>query len=352
VSDLREGVTPERTSPPTVPRTFEDLYEAYAVELQRWLHWLRLSPQDAEDAAQDVWLVVSANLERIPTGQAEARKELVRIATSIARTMRRRAIRNAERHVPVFPEKLRGRLSHVEQLDNLDELMDAIDQLDERLREAFVASKVLGFSYLEIAAMKGVTERTICNRVWSACAQIRKKLGQPDERKDKRGVVIAPAEIEIAPETRAAMCALWSIEGRMPQFGGPKDPPPRPPIPWFANASPVVSQAARGVTLKVNQAILLLLLLLTSAGTVALIWFWEPTKVDSARSGLRVPQTPVGEINDVVAYPAPFPAAPSARASARAFAPKATPKTRQTLDDDALNELDGPGLTRSGSGSE
>ena len=42
------------------------------------------------------------------------------------------------------------------------------------------------------------------------------------------------------------------------------------------------------------------------------------------------------------------PAAPSARTSA----PKALPKPSQALDEDALGKLDGPGLTRSGSGSE
>lgn len=342
-------MTPERASP-TTPPTFEHLYRAYAVELRRWIHWLHLSPQDAEDVAQEVWLIVSANPARLPTGDVETRKELRRMATNIGRTLRRRAMRNAERHVFVFPEKLQGPISQVEQLDNLDELMDAIDQLDEQLREVFIASKVLELTHPEIAAMTGVTERTVCNRIWSACAQLRKKLGQPDERKDKRGVVIAPTEIEIAPETRAAMCALWSIEGRMPQFGGPKDPPPPPPVPYFANASSAIAESARKVTVKVNQAILLLLILLTSAGTVALIWLWEPAKLDNARSGLHVPQAPaVGEVKDVVdAYPAQAPAAPSARASA----PQITPKPGQPLDADALQELEGPGLTRSGSGSE
>ncbi len=232
------------------------------------------------------------------------------------------------------------------------ELLAAIDSLPEHLREMFIANKIEGRGCPEIAAMTNVKEDAIEKRVWNACAQIRYKLGYPDERKGRnRGVVIAPADIEIPIETRAAFCAFWTIKGTMPNFGGPKDPPPPPPpIPWFAKASPAVSETARGVTLKINQSILLVLLFLTSAGTVALVWFWEPAKLDNARAGLRVPQTPAGgEINDVIdAYPPPPPAAPSVRASA----PKATPKPSQALDDDALGKLDGPGLTRSGSGSE
>jgi hypothetical protein len=227
--------------------------------------------------------------------------------------------------------------------------MKAIDQLDEPVRGLFIANKILGIQCPELATMTGLKDDTIWIRVWNACAQIRAMVGLPDERKEKRGVVIAPAEIEIRLETRAAFCAIWSAEGRMPEFGGPKDPPP-PPIPWFAKASPAVSETARAVTLKINQTILLILLFLTSAGTVALIWLWEPAKADNARAGLRVPQTPVGaESNDVVdAYPAQAPAAPAA-SSAHVPTPQTAPKPSQALDDDALQELDGPGLTRSGS---
>ncbi|MBK9260700.1 MAG: hypothetical protein IPM54_12885, partial [Polyangiaceae bacterium] len=82
-------MTPERTAHPTAPPTFEDLYRAYAAELPKWLHRYRLSAQEAEDAAQEVWLVVVANPERIPTDPTEAQKELRRMAWTIARAMQR-----------------------------------------------------------------------------------------------------------------------------------------------------------------------------------------------------------------------------------------------------------------------
>ncbi|MBK9260706.1 MAG: hypothetical protein IPM54_12915 [Polyangiaceae bacterium] len=227
--------------------------------------------------------------------------------------------------------------------------MDAIDQLDATNRELFIASKVLEYQLPEIAAMTGLGEDAIWLRVWNACAKIRKTLARNQKRDERRGVIIAPAEIEIAPETRAAMCALWSLEGRMPSFGGPKDPPPPPPPISFANASPVVKEAARGVTLKVSRAILLVLLVLTSAGIVALYFFWEPAQSDTARTGLRVPQLPnVGEINDVEEYQGNASApAPSARAST----PEAPAKPLGSQERRALR-LHGSGLTRLGSGSE
>ncbi|MBK9260800.1 MAG: sigma-70 family RNA polymerase sigma factor [Polyangiaceae bacterium] len=350
-------MTPEQTSHPCAHPAFEDLYQAYGAELRKWLYRMRLSAQDAEDAAQEVWLVVAAHPERIPTSATEAQRELRRIAWTIARTMERRVLRNADRRDRTQPDELQGGISHVEQLDNLSELMDAIDQLDETNRELFIAYKILEYSLPEIAAMTGLGEDAIWLRVWNACAKIRKTLARNQKRDERRGVIIAPAEIEIAPETRAAMCALWSLEGRMPNFGGPKDPPPPPPpIPWFANASPVVKEAARGVTLKVSRAILLVLLLLTSAGIVALYFFWNPAQRDTARTGLRVPPLPdVSEINDVVEYEenTSNPASSARTSTRKAPTPKASTST-ESLNEDALRalKLDGSGLTRSGSGSE
>jgi DNA-directed RNA polymerase specialized sigma24 family protein len=335
-------VTPERTT----NATFDDLYRAYAAELPRWFHRLGLSEEQAKDATQTLWLIVTENIHKIPASEPGTKKELSKIAANIARKAQRDVARDNDRYEEANPDELPGCIPNAEQMACASELIKAIDQLDEPNRELFIANKILGYQCPEIAAMTGLKDDTIWIRVWNACAQIRSMVGQPDERKEKRGVVIAPAEIEIPLETRAAFCAIWSVEGRMPNFGGPKDPPP-PPIPWFANASPTVSQTARAVTLKINQTVLLILLLLTSAGTVALIWLWEPAKVDNARAALHVPKTPVsGEINDVVeAYPTQAPAATSARVSA----PKANHKPSQALDDDALNELDGSGLTRSGS---
>jgi RNA polymerase sigma factor (sigma-70 family) len=341
-------VTPERTSQPA-PITFEDVYRAYAVELRKWLRRWQLSPQDAEDAAQEIWLVIAAHPERLPTNTTDAQKELRRVASIIARTMQRRAMRTRIQHENACPDDLQGSVSDVEQFDNVTHLIGAIDQLDEPLREVFIASKVLEFSYPEIAAMTGVTERTVSKRVWNACAKVQKTLGQEQSREDKsnekRGVVIAPTQIEIASETRATMCALWSIEGRMPQFGGPKDPPPPPPFPSFVKAAPILSEAARGVTLRVNQTILLILLLFTSAGTVALIWIWEPGKVNTARSGLRMPSEPIEEIPDVVDeyHGNTSPPVQSAQSAPVAPAKPLNSQERRSL------RLRGSGHTRSGS---
>jgi DNA-directed RNA polymerase specialized sigma24 family protein len=342
-------VTPEQIPERTSNATFEDLYRAYAAELPRWFYRLGLSEEQARDSTQTLWLIVTENIRKIPASEPDTKNALSKLAATIAKKTRRHAARDDDRYQVANPDDLPGRIPNAEQMACASELIDAIDSLPENLRGMFIANKIEGRGCPEIAAMTGVKEDAIEKRVWNACAQIRYKLGYSDERKGRHGVVIAPAEIEIPLETRAAFCAIWSAEGRMPEFGGPKDPPP-PPIPWFAKASPAVSETARAVSLKINQTILLILLFLTSAGTVALIWLWEPAKLDNARAGLRVPQTPVGgESNDVVdAYPAQAPAAPSAHAPT----PKIAPKTSQALDDDALQELDGPGLTRSGSGSE
>lgn len=341
-------MTPERTLSPTAPPTFDDLYRAYAAELPKWFHRLGLSQEEARDATQTLWLIVLESRKKITANPLDTKNELSKLAANIAQKARRHAVRDNKRYQVANPDQLPGRVPNPEQMAYASQLLDAIDALPEHQRALFIANKIEGRNCPEIAAMTGLTDGNIWIRVWNACAHLRYKLGLPDdERKEKRGVIIAPADIEIPRQTRAAFCAIWSAEGRMPNFGGPKDPPP-PPIPWFANAYPAVSQAARGVTLKVNHAILLLLLLLTSAGTVALIWIWEPAKLDTARSGLRVPE-PIEEITDVIDEYQGATSAPVS--SALPSIPQAPAKPLSSQERRALR-LGGSGHTRSGSGSE
>jgi DNA-directed RNA polymerase specialized sigma24 family protein len=317
--------------------------------LPGWFHRLGLSKEQAQDATQTLWLFVAENIEKIPANHLGAKDKLSRIASNLAQKTKRQEAREKVRHGAANPDELPGCIPNAEQMARASELLDAIDSLPEDLRELFIANKIEGRDCVELAALTGLNDDTIWKRVWNACAQLRHKLALRDERNEKRGVVIAPADIEIPIETRAALCAFWTIKGTMPEFGGPKDPPPPPP-PWFAPAVPVVPEATRKAMSKALQATLVLLIMLTSAGVVALYFFWNPVRPGTAHAGLRVPQTPaIGQINDVVeAYPTQPPAAPSARASVR----KATTKSSQALDDAALEKLDGSGLTRSGSGSE
>lgn len=287
---------PERVTSATIG----ELYRAYHAHLPVWFRRLGLSKEEAKDASQTLWLLVVEKFDGRSANLPNPKNELSRLASNIARNVQRRAVRDKDRHACAIPDELPGSIPNAEDLAYARDLIAAIDQLDDSSRDLFIANKILGYQCPEIAAMTGLTDDTIWIRVWNACAQIQKKLGTSDERKDKPGVVIAPAEIEIARENRAVFCAIWSAEGRMPQFGGPKDPPPPPPFQSFANAAPTISESARGVTLRVNQTILLILLLFASAGTVALIWIWEPAKLDNARSGLRIPKDPIEEIPDVV----------------------------------------------------
>lgn len=330
--------------------TFDDLYQTYGPELPGWFHRLGLSKEQIKDATQTLWLVVAENVDQIPAHPPDAKKKLSQFAANIAQKTKRHAVRDSLRHGATMPDELPGNVPNAEQFAYVRDLLDAIESLPEHVRDVFIENKILGLPAHEIGARMNLGEDAILVRVWNACAQLRKKLDSSDERKEKRGVLIAPADIEIPLETRAAFCAYWTMKGSMPQFGGPKEPPPQPPPPRIAIAIPFVPEPARNAMSKALQATLVLLLMLTSAGVVALYFFWNPIRTDTARAGLHVPQTPsVGEIKDVVdAYPSQAPAVPSARTTP----PKSTPKSPQALDADALDKLDGSGLKRSGSGAD
>jgi RNA polymerase sigma factor (sigma-70 family) len=302
------------------------------------------------DAEQELWLVVSKDPHRF-TSLDDARIELLNLASNIAKRVRREEQRDRLHHDRTFePERLRDQADSPLEILQACQLLDVIDELEDRLRTVFINYRILGFNTRELAKMLGIDETTVSDRALSAAAEIQKKLARK-AAKDRRklGVFIAPTTLEIKPEFRAAFCAIWETEGRLP--GGSKNPPPLPPPWWFVSVVPAMQTAAETVVSSARLVVLTILLLFVPVSLFALYYVWDPARSNTARAGLQVPPTPeIGEINDIVdAYPAAqAPAAPSARAST----PAALKASFHALDEDALHELDGPSLTRSGSGSE
>jgi hypothetical protein len=74
-------VSPERST----SATFQDLHRAYAAELPRWFHRLGLSEEQAKDATQTLWLIVTENPEKIPGNPPDTKKELSKLASTIAK---------------------------------------------------------------------------------------------------------------------------------------------------------------------------------------------------------------------------------------------------------------------------
>jgi hypothetical protein len=98
-------------------------------------------------------------------------------------------------------------------------LFNALDDLEEPHRGLVVVHRVYGYSIPYIATKLGWPPSLVLKRLWRASAELRKKLGENDQT-ERQGGVIAPNALVIPPVIRAAFCAIWSVEKRLPTFNG------------------------------------------------------------------------------------------------------------------------------------
>jgi RNA polymerase sigma-70 factor (ECF subfamily) len=133
------------------------------------------SVEDAQDAAQDVFLRLHRSLGRIDEGRglgAWLYRVTVNVCTDALRT--RRKLIPIEDVAPVSRELTP--LGHSEQREMRQRVTDALARLPEKERAAVVLREIEGLSTSEVAAILGSTEGTVRAQISMARTKLRKWL--------------------------------------------------------------------------------------------------------------------------------------------------------------------------------
>ncbi|MBX9813150.1 MAG: hypothetical protein A4S12_04445 [Proteobacteria bacterium SG_bin5] len=173
----------DRASPltpsPTPARSLDALYRAHAPRLLRFF-----SRRSGNDDALDL---VHETFERLArrdgdAGAAVDRPEayLSRIAGNLLRDRAKFAARrSAAFHVPIDEIPLAGRdpLDQLEARDMINRLETAMQRLQPRTREIFMACRLDGYSHAEVAERIGMSVRGVRKQMSRAIAEIERVLG-------------------------------------------------------------------------------------------------------------------------------------------------------------------------------
>lgn len=163
------------------------LAEAHFAYIWRLLRRLGLSDADADDAAQQAFLVISRRLDDIAPGSERAflYKAAVHTAYKHRRTQQRRGEEELDRlalcTADPSPEELIDRRRAREILDAL------VGTMTLELRVVFVLYEIDGLSTTEIAEVVGIPLGTVASRLRRARADFEARVARVEANRRTRG---------------------------------------------------------------------------------------------------------------------------------------------------------------------
>jgi RNA polymerase sigma-70 factor (ECF subfamily) len=165
---------------PLADEYIERLYRSEGPKLVRSLSRSAGGAEEAQDLVQEIFFRLS-RMGREVAKLEKPRAYLWRIAANLARDRSREAVRKQYRlHLVADEESLAGadptRL--LETRDMLNRLESAIMRLRPRTREIFMAHRVEGLSYAEIAERTGIGVKGVEKQMSKALQQIDRMLSR------------------------------------------------------------------------------------------------------------------------------------------------------------------------------
>ncbi|MEQ9319261.1 MAG: sigma-70 family RNA polymerase sigma factor [Polyangiaceae bacterium] len=157
---------------PRDERRLRQIFDDHFSFVWRYLRRMGLSSADADDAAQQVFVVLSRKLDRVELGKEKA--FLCGTAIRVCSEVRRARSRRREVHEVDYAEPVDHRLGPegVADRERARALLDSVlDQMDDPLRTVFVLFEMEELSTAEIAAMVDVPTGTAASRLRRAREQ-------------------------------------------------------------------------------------------------------------------------------------------------------------------------------------
>ena len=164
------------------PVELEMLYRDQRHILMRFFARYRASPDDARDLVQETFLRLSSS-DALKGGLiAQPEAYLRTIARNLLRNRAKLAIRHCDAaHVDIADQPVPAacEVKRLEARDGLARLEAAMRKLKPKTREIFMAHRLDGLSYREIAAVTGLSVKGVEKQMHKALVHIDRCMGQP-----------------------------------------------------------------------------------------------------------------------------------------------------------------------------
>jgi RNA polymerase sigma factor (sigma-70 family) len=158
-----------------------ELYRSESPKLVRILSRQTSNSDDAHDLVQDVFFRLARMRDRWPSSFERPQAYLRRIATNLLKDRAKAAFRHsAALHVVADEQSLAGLDQHrlLESRDMLRRLDAAMMRLRPKTREIFMAHRIDGLTYAEIAARTGLSVKGVEKQMSKALVQLDRMLNR------------------------------------------------------------------------------------------------------------------------------------------------------------------------------
>jgi RNA polymerase sigma-70 factor (ECF subfamily) len=164
---------------------FNRLYDQHKNALYRYLNFLTRNTAESEDLFQETWLRVAKHMQKLDHIE-KVKPWIFTIATNLHRDslrkkkIRQMFIRNLDRgdcspHLPLKSVQ-RDPAEKTEREQAYQDVMQALGNLPEKIRQVVVLREIEGFSYEEIAVTLGLSSGTVKSRMHRAIKKIRREM--------------------------------------------------------------------------------------------------------------------------------------------------------------------------------
>lgn len=174
---MKVNAGPASPTEPARSYSFAEIFRDHARYLWRALLGLGVRPGDVDDVCQEVFLIVH---RRLPEFDGRAlRSWLYAICLRVASEYRRSARVRREVSVAELPEALSpaGQVEAVFAGELGEQLLAALDGLDDEKREAFVLYEIEELPLREVAESLGCPLQTAYSRLQAARTRVRETFG-------------------------------------------------------------------------------------------------------------------------------------------------------------------------------
>ena len=154
---------------------FKELFKRHSKDLHDYLYYRFGEENNPKDLVQEAFLKLWDNCHKITTEKAKSFLFTVATNKMINELSKKKTVLNYARQKPKdytheSPEFV------MEENEYMDKLQQALENLTEEQRVAFLLNRIEGKKHKEIAAMLGISRKAVEKRIYSALDKLRKQV--------------------------------------------------------------------------------------------------------------------------------------------------------------------------------